>query len=535
MKNLCKSIVSTAIAAALCLSMGVSSFAAENSETTHKEETFKHIATLYEPEERSNFKQNSLYKMLGNVSQDSTISTASTKDLTMMAFTDLDTLTELTEETIAKGDSDAASSTGKFSTSYSENTAMYLLFNKEKGVWENPKYIHPSSEGWNIEDIKLKSDGTSIYAMCVESKIKNHSIDDYEMASLLTEKLPAMQIALYEYSEETHSFVPLKLFSKEDTCLGVPSITFEDNFLAVSWASISCLSVAELISGTGKAEFKFAKFAEGKWSEEETVASLDYSDITDYALISDKDGIYFVLFYSDDENNYVGIVNDKKEPLFSEKIKSNVLVSAGTLPDGSSAIYYVSDHDLYCIAKINGKFTITKMYEDISKNDITNLYVSDSRNIFYTSEDDATAVMEIEYDAEANLYSNTKSVVKSENEISAIVSTPSNNAEMLLVLGEGTKDEYAKLNEQDAEYCGFNIYFSLLGKAKDVPNVKEDKTDKDDKMTTNNDVVPTHKDAEKVTVAEDIPSTGSALSIMTFTAFGIAAATALLVIKKKED
>lgn len=535
MKNLCKSIVSTAIAAALCLSMGVSSFAAENSEITHKEETFKHIATLYEPEERTNFKQNSLYKMLGNVSQDSTISIASTKDLTMMAFTDLDTLTELTKETTTKEDSDTASSSAKISANYSENTAMYSLFNKEKNAWGNPKYIHPSSEGWSIEDVKLESNGTSIYALCVESKIENHSINDYGIMNLLAEKLSAMQIALYEYSEETHSFVPLKLFSQEDTCLEDPSIVFEDDFLAVSWASVPCLSVAELIAGTGKAEFKFAKFAEGKWSEEETIASLDYSDIINYTLVSDKDGIYFVLFYSDNEKNYVGVVSDKREPLFSEEIKSNILVSTGNLPDGSDAIYFVSDHDLYCIARVNGKFTATKVYEDISKKDITNLQVSDSRNIFYTSKDDLTAVMEIEYDAKTNLYNNAKSVAKSENEISAIASAPSNNAEMLLILGEGMKDEYAGLSKQDAEHCGFNIYFSLLGKTEDVSNAKEDKSDKKGEKTTNKDVVPMHKDTEKVTVAEDIPSTGSGLSIMTFAALGVAAATALFVLKKKED
>lgn len=535
MKNLCKSIISTAIAAALCLSMGVSSFAAENSETTHKEETFKHMATLYEPEERTNFRQNLLYKMLGNVSQDSTVSAASTESLTMMAFTDLNTLTELTSETTAKEDSDAVSSTGKLSVNYSENTAMYSLFNKEKNVWENPKYIHPSSEGWSIEDVKLESNGVSIYAMCVESKIENHSIDDYEGMSLLEEKLPAMQIALYEYSEETHSFAPLKLFSQEDYCLGIPSIIFEDDFLAVSWASVPCLSVADLITGTGKAELKFSKYAEGKWSEEETVASLDYSDIINYTLTSDKDGIYFTLFYSDDEKNYVGIVSDKKEPLFSEEIKSNVLVSAGNLPDGSDAIYFVSDHDLYCIAKINDKFTVTKMYEDISEKDITNLQVSDSRNIFYTSQDDSTVVMEIEYDVKANLYSNAKSVAKSENGISVIASTPSNGAEMLLIIGEGTENECASLNDQDAEHCGFNIYFSLLGEMKDISNTKGNESDKKDEKTTNSDTVPTHKDAEKVTVAEDIPSTGSALSIVSFTAFGVAAAAALLVLKKKED
>lgn len=524
MKKFFKNILATAVATAMCLSVNSVAFADENPKKVNAETT-KHIATLYEPEERERLEANTLYRMIGNVATEASPSIATSKDTTIMAFSDVDDATTLSvEESSEEGTSRAA-------ITVTRQAAMYSTFNKDKNVWNVPKYIHPSSSDWSVGSVVLKSDGENVYAICLESRTIQLS-----ETGLLDLKFPDTQIAIHRYDTDTQSFAPIKLFASDgNSCYLMPGLVSTEDTAVITWLSIPKVSISDFLSKEIDVTCCYSKYVNGNWSEVKQLTMmpcrLTQNTIAPYVSGTVNGKLAFAFNVSENHRAYITIVDENNDIIYKQEGIFDLVVNGKNETD-KDGFYFVENGELFTITgSPASKLIVAKNLDGI-----IDLCVSNTGNIFYATQSKPNVVSKIKYDTKDKRYGNVVPAANASSKIISISVAEFGGADMLTVLTAGMSDEIKALNKTDSENCGANLYYTLCAeKAVDVPVKNEPTTkpaDVKDTDKTQNDYVPPY--SEKETIAnEETPSTGSKFEFGALAALGIAIITISKVRKRK--
>lgn len=524
MKKFFKNILATAVATAMCLSVNSVAFADENSKKVNTETT-KHIATLYEPEEREHLEVNTLYRMIGNVATEASPSIATNKNTTIMAFSDVDDATTLSF------DESSEESSSRAAITVTRQAAMYSTFNKDKNVWNVPKYIHPSSSDWSVGGVVLKSDGENVYAVCLESR----TIQLPE-TGLLDLKFPDTQIAIHRYDTDTQSFAPIKLFASDgNSCYLMPGLVSTEDTTVITWLSIPKISISDFLSKEIDVTCCYSKYVNGNWSEVKELTTmpcrLTQNAIAPYVSGTVNGKLAFVFNVNENNKGYITIKDENNNTIYKQEGVFDLVVNGKTETD-KDGFYFVENGELFTITgSPASKLVVAK-----NLNGIVDLCISNSGNIFYATQQKPNIVSKIKYDAKDKRYGNVVPAANASSKVIGISVAEFSGADMLTVLTAGMSDEIKALNKIDSENCGANLYYILCAeKAVDVPVKGEPTTkhtDAKDTDKTQNDYVPPY--SEKETIAnEETPSTGSKFEFGALAALGLAIITLSKFKKRK--
>lgn len=555
MNKFCKGLISIALSAAFCLSSGISAFATETSteeaETETSITTIKHTATLHEPESREKLEFNKWEKYLSNVLSNAEPSIVTAGKTTMMTLTDLK---ETNEHKTIYG-----SNQGSMTTTTELNASMYTIFNDSTQTWETPNYIHPSSSGWNLEGVMLQSDGTNIYAVCLESKL-NSGKGLESFGDLLAGSWPETQIALHQYDAETKSFTPVKLIEpKEGYIRMAPQLVFEDGAIVLTWAEMTSKSIFEIMTKGVDVSFGYTRFMEGKWTEIKSFADVTITvkgddEIVDTPFAAGTIGGEFVIAYIDKygekNKDHVLFKNEHGTLILGKECNPEMIMSA--TPSLDNGFYYLDEGKLYFVSRetVDGQKKL--VHKELAQNlsDATDIVVSENNELFYTVEKDTGSLFVRAYNSAQGKYVNDRVIRDKGTPITNLCAANYKDNTMIVILSESTKEQLNLLSDIDKEECGHNIDYMLFNKmnnssALDTTRPSEQDTSEQNSTTETPDKeVPT--DANKPSSTQPnttspnyddvkIPDTG-------ISGFGTVAAVVMLLsgaaviaLKKKEE
>lgn len=527
MKKFFKSAFSVAIATAVCLSLSAPAFAEETKKVYT--EIFDHISTLYEPEQRDTLEVNSLYRMLGNVSQNSSPNIVSVGNTIIMTYTDADEIVSLVNETTSEDGTMIATLTEE------NQVALYSTFDETKNVWNVPKYIYPSSTDWMVGAVALKSNGTDIYAVCLEHKAT--PVQPTE-TGFLNIKLPDTQIAIHRYDSDTNSFSPIKLFeANEESYSLMPNLVFADDTIIATWLSVPKMSIADFLLKETEITCCYSKYANDSWSETKCPTTMPYeiaqngkNMTVSFASGTVNGKLAFAFYAGEGDKAYTIIKNENNNIIYNKEGVFNAVINGKNSTD-RSGLYFVENDELYTVTGASADKTI------IAKNldNITALSISDTGDIFFTTRSKPNTVSVIEYDSDAKRYGNVASVRNTDSEILDITASSFNEGDVVILHTAGASNDTEGLSKTDVSSCGTNINYIIYMNQGNEPLPNNKTTTK---TGTDNNSGETKVDygkpvSESVSY-EEAPSTGSRTELGAFAAFGLAMVATVILKKKKK-
>ncbi len=459
MKKLYKGIASVALSAVLSVS-GISAFATEMTENPNVTvETFNHVSTLHEPENRTELKTNEVQKFIGNISNSSAPDVIYAGNTLMMSFTDVESATQYTfSYDNSEGE---ASMSGSSTVTVSESIAAYSTFNRDKQVWEAPKYIHPSSEGWYIQDVTLEHNADKIYAVCWEA---NSKLEQYENMfedgfnlniSSLSSMFPETQIALHEYDEETKAFFPIKLFKAEENngMMSYPHLITDSENLIMTWANINDEFDITL---------SYSKFDGENWSEYQNISNtgLGLMDLAFNAslasmpfvsgTINNKLVFGYIVPIDNNGNIKVVFVDEFGTEIFSKNILTTAIINTKLPGKNQNGFIYAAEDRLYMVDIETKNGTNQVVHKCVGENigNITGVTATESGELFYGLAEYPNIIFKLSYNPVTKKYDKKSFVAETGYDIIYCSAIDAGEEEDLLVFTAKNNDLILTFNNE---------------------------------------------------------------------------------------